>query len=150
MRHRLKGRASTGIEGQGPPTDNMARVLHPLIDRRDALGIAQTNISSSLQSVLRDTMKVEAESLSAIEKIKGLTATYHDFFWKMQGLRDNATRVEGVKKQMEQAKGDTRIARARWRIMKSVVGATVAGSGVEWARDDALRGLVLDSEDEVD
>lgn len=34
--------------------------------------------------------------------------------------------------------------------MKSVVAAIVAGSGVDWARNGALRDLVVDEESEAD
>lgn len=46
---------------------------------------------------------------------------------------------------------DDSIKRARrdWRIMKSVVSAVVAGSGINWAKDENLRELVLDNEDEI-
>jgi len=42
------------------------------------------------------------------------------------------------------------MAKKRWRIMKSVVAAIIAGSGVDWARNNDLRNLVLDEEIEAD
>lgn len=52
--------------------------------------------------------------------------------------------------QLDQAREDQAIARKRWRTMKTVVSAIIAGSGVDWARNGALRDLALDEEDEAD
>nr|5Z08_D Chain D, Cenp-H [Thermothielavioides terrestris NRRL 8126] len=37
--------------------------------------------------------------------------------------------------------------RRRWRIMKGAASAIVAGSGIDWVRDERLRDLVLDLPD---
>lgn len=37
---------------------------------------------------------------------------------------------------------------ARWRIMKGTASGTIAGSGVDWARDPKLLEIVLDREGE--
>ncbi|KAK0656019.1 centromere protein H (CENP-H)-domain-containing protein [Cercophora newfieldiana] len=38
--------------------------------------------------------------------------------------------------------------RKRWKFMKGAASAIVAGSGIDWVRDERLRGIVLDSADE--
>lgn len=40
-----------------------------------------------------------------------------------------------------------RASRQRWRVMKGAASAIVAGSGIEWVRDERLRDLVLDPPD---
>lgn len=52
-----------------------------------------------------------------------------------------------LRTQLDDLRGDIKESKARWRIMKSVVAAIIAGSGVDWARDGDLRDLVLDEED---
>jgi hypothetical protein len=58
-------------------------------------------------------------------------------------IRDPALRA-----QLQEAEAALKASRQRWRIIKGTVSAVVAGSGVDWARDAALRELVLDSDDD--
>ncbi|KAK3167226.1 hypothetical protein OEA41_010352 [Lepraria neglecta] len=125
------------------------RALHPLVDRRDALGIAHTNLSPNLESILKQTMEAEADSVRTMDENRALTATLLSLTRKIQAQRDKAISDARLSAQLDQVRADTAIARKRWRIMKSVVAAVVAGSGVDWARDKTLRELALD-EDEVD
>lgn len=130
--------------------DAWLRALHPLIDRRDALGMAHTKLCSSLQSVLRDTVSTEADNIRTLEKNRATAATLVDLIQTSEGLQANAMKDPTLGAQMNRLKGDTATARKRWRIMKGVVGAIIAGSGIDWARDDSLRDLVLDEELEAD
>lgn len=40
---------------------------------------------------------------------------------------------------------EVKMSRQRWKVIKGVTSAVVAGSGIDWARDERLRELVLDS-----
>ena len=91
-----------------------------------------------------------ADNISAMEKNRALTVTLLALAQKVQAQRDEVARDPKFAAQLEKLRNDAARARQRWRIMKSVVAAVVAGSGVDWARDDTLRGLVLDEEDEAD
>ncbi len=51
-----------------------------------------------------------------------------------------------VQAQLEELEEALKVSRQRWRIMKGTASAVVAGSGVDWSRDPALRELVLDTE----
>lgn len=53
-----------------------------------------------------------------------------------------------VRSALAKLREEARNSRLKWRVMKSVVSATVAGSGLNWALDDELRELVLDDEDD--
>lgn len=121
-----------------------------MIDRRDALGIAQTNLSSTLQSLMANTTRLEADHAKTMETNRALAATFVDLSSKNQTLRDDAMEVASMRAHLDQAKKNTETAATRRTIMKSVVSAIVAGSGVDWARDEHLRALVLDNEDEVE
>ena len=85
-----------------------------------------------------------------MERNKGLAATYLQVLTKTQALREDVQEDTSMKSQLDEAKEDTEIARSRWRIMKSVVSAVIAGSGVDWAKNELLRDLVLDNEQEMD
>ena len=126
------------------------RALHPLIDRRDALSIAHTNMASSLQSLLQRMSAAEIEILRTMEQNRALTTELLELSNKMQAQRNEAMADPRLSMQVEQARADMSIAKKRWRIMKSVVAAVIAGSGVDWAHSDTLRDLVLDSENDED
>ena len=133
-----------------PSTNTLFRALHPLIDRRDALSIAHTNMASSLHSLLQRTSAAEVEVLRTMQQNRALTTTLLGLTNKMQAQREEALADPRLSMQIEQVRADTNIAKKRWRIMKSVVAAVIAGSGVDWAHSDTLRELVLDSEDDAD
>lgn len=127
-----------------------SRALHPLIDRRDTLEVAYTNLSSTLQMLLREIAKLSADNIRAMEKNRALTTTLLALAKKVQDQRDEVTQDQRFSAELDGLRHDTATARQRWRIMKSVVAAVIAGSGVDWARDDTLRDLVLDEEEEAD
>ena len=124
------------------------RALHPLVDRRDSLEIAHTNLSSTLQTLLKEIAMRSADNIHAMEKNRAMTVTLLALAKKVQGQRDEVTKDARLGAQLDETRKDTATARQRWRIMKSVVAAVVAGSGLDWAGDDSLRDLVLDEEKE--
>jgi hypothetical protein len=93
---------------------------------------------------------VEADNVRTMRQNRELTEILLSLTSKIQAQQDQAMADASLQAQVDRARADTAIARKRWRIMKNVVAAIVAGSGVDWARDETLRELVLDDEDEVD
>ena len=81
---------------------------------------------------------------------RALTATLLSLTNEIQAQRDEVKADARLSAQVDHVRADTEVARKRWRIMKSVVVAIVAGSGVDWARDETLREIVMDDEDEAD
>lgn len=125
-----------------------SRALHPLIDRRDTLEIAHTNLSSTLQTLLKEATLLSADNIRTVEKNRVLTAALLALVKKVQAQQVEVTKEPRFSAQLDEVRDDSATARQRWRIMKSVVAAVIAGSGVDWARDDTLRDLVLDEENE--
>lgn len=126
------------------------RRLRPLLDRRDALEIASTNLSTSLQAIDSKIPGVQKEFLKTKERNRPLAAEIMDLTEKINERNDKVKEQPKIKKRLEEVKGEADTAVRQWRIMKRVVSAVVAGSGVNWAEDDGLRDLVLDAEDEND
>lgn len=50
----------------------------------------------------------------------------------------------GLAEEMAALEAQVRASRRKWRVVKGAASAIVAGSGVDWARDDELREIVLD------
>ena len=92
---------------------------------------------------------LSADHIRAVEKNRVLTATLLALVKRVQAQRNGATKDPTFSAQLDKLRDDTATARQRWRIMKSVVAAVIAGSGVDWAGDDTLRSLVLDEETEA-
>ena len=51
-----------------------------------------------------------------------------------------------VRQELEDLEAEMRISRQRFRIMKGTASATIAGSGIDWARDPKLLEIVLDED----
>jgi hypothetical protein len=51
-----------------------------------------------------------------------------------------------VRQQLDELELAMRTSRQRWRIMKGTASATIAGSGIDWARDPKLLEIVLDND----
>ena len=123
------------------------RLLHPLVDRRDLLGIAQTNLSTRLNSTFTALATVEAYNVEAMEKNRDLSQTLVELANRRKNQQVSAINGSNLSEQLEGLKEESAIAKRRWRVMKSVVAAVIVGSGVDWARNDQLRPVVLDEED---
>lgn len=126
------------------------RSLHPLIDRRDVLSIASTNLTSILQSTWSEISRAKSENISTAESNRELAASVVTLSSAVQSSKSAALQELHFKAKLDKLLDDTAIAKKRWRVMKSVVAAVVAGSGVDWAGDDFLRQLVLDDDDDED
>lgn len=98
----------------------------------------------------KEAAMLSADNIRAMEKNRALTTTLVALAKKVQAQRDEATKDPRFSAQLDGLRNDAGTVRQRWRIMKSVVAAVIAGSGVDWAQDDTLRDLVLDEEDEAD
>lgn len=122
------------------------RALVPLINRRDLLSLIQENLATAHAATLEALSNVEVENMRINKKNQELARTLldltsHDSRWK-ERIED-----EGLKAQLEELEAEHKKRRARWETIKSIASAAVVGSGVDWARDDRLRELVLDESD---
>ena len=107
-------------------------------------------MSTGLSSISKASTLIEAENIRAQTKNRGTVATLLDLANQIKIQRANALKMCKLSNQLERLQADTKIAKSRWRIMKSVVAAVIVGSGINWAADDDLRDIVLDDEEEGD
>ena len=134
----------------GENASSTERALKPLLDRRDTLEMASTNMSAQLRSVTEDISETEAKTLGISETNRGLASELLALVSKINEQTNAAKAEPQLKAGISDAKDEADTARTQWRIMKSVVAVIVAGSGVSWAKNSELRDLVLDAEDECD
>jgi hypothetical protein len=95
-------------------------------------------------------MKVEIEHTVTAKKNVALAT-------QMLALADEAKaqKKEDIQDPKLRAKVDEldaamRASRQRWRILKGTASATIAGSGLDWARDPQLLEIVMDDDDDDD
>jgi hypothetical protein len=94
-------------------------------------------------------MKVESEHMITAQKNVEL-ATH------MLALADQAKEQKEdiadprLRAKVEDLDAAMRASRQRWRILKGTASATIAGSGVDWARDPKLLEIVMDDDDNDD
>ncbi|KAI9875377.1 MAG: hypothetical protein M1830_008570 [Pleopsidium flavum] len=121
-----------------------ATVLFPLVNRRDVLSMAHANISSSLDSTLNSVSEAQRDIIITSNRNRGLTSTLLSLVEdnKAEGIED--VKDPELRDQLDNLEEEIRLQRSRWRIMKNVIGAVVVGSGIDWARSDELRELVVD------
>ena len=103
-------------------------------------------MSTGMISLSKASTLAEAENIRALAQNRESATTLINLANQNEMQRNNAIRDSGLGNQVERLRADTRIARTRWKIMKSVVSAVIVGSGMDWAAHDELRDLVLDEE----
>ena len=106
-----------------------------------------SKLSSKVQSAQKELEKVEYENIVTAQKNVELST-------KMLALAEeaNTQRKEDIddpkaRRQLDELEAEMRISRQRFRIMKGTASATIAGSGIDWARDPKLLEIVLDEDD---
>lgn len=118
-----------------------------MLERRDQLSIEHMDISAKLLTTLDTLTTVEAEHMSAARRNAELAAT-------MLALAEDASTQKKenfdakTRKHLEELEEELKVTKQRWRMMKGTASAMVAGSGLDWSRDEDLLELVLDEEDE--
>jgi hypothetical protein len=89
--------------------------------------------------------KIEVEHILVARKNTELATTMialaEEASTQKDDIKDPKTR-----EQLDELEQALKTSRQRWRIMKGTASAVVAGSGMDWARDEVLRELVLDNE----
>lgn len=118
--------------------------LLPEVQKRDEVSILVAK-SASLTNELRNeatraqakTLRVSRKNVELAAEVMSLVAEVNA---KKTGHQDN--------ERLHQLQDDLKSSRQRWRVMKGVTSGVVTGSGVDWARDETLRDLVLDPEND--
>ncbi|KUL91916.1 hypothetical protein ZTR_01201 [Talaromyces verruculosus] len=122
------------------------RALLPLVNRRDVLSLVYENLANTRTATVEALSNAEVENLRLMEQNKGLASELLELTAQETSWR-NRVDDEAVIAQMEDIEQEYKKTRAQRDTIKSVISALVVGSGVDWARDDRLRNLVLDELD---
>ncbi|UNI14671.1 hypothetical protein JDV02_001275 [Purpureocillium takamizusanense] len=134
----------------GTDATPVERDLVSYVEQRDDAAIAVSKHASAVEATLNESTRVQADTALAVARNVELVAELLDLAAQIeerkQGRLDDARSQGEVRRLEEQVKASKR----RWQVVKGVSSGMVAGSGVDWARDDELRDMVLDPEDDED
>jgi hypothetical protein len=90
----------------------------------------------------------ESEHIVASRKNVELAATMIALAEEANTQKKEDIQDPAVREQVAELEEALNISRQRWRIMKGTASAIVSGSGIDWARDEALRELVMDVDED--
>ncbi|KAK3397686.1 centromere protein H (CENP-H)-domain-containing protein [Sordaria brevicollis] len=131
----------------GTQASPVERDILPLIEQRDSI-----SAKAALQALASDEAKDRALDLE-LERLvfRQQNATLASEILRLSKTTGTHTvQADGAAKlemRLGKAKGELQMSRQRWKTIKGATSALVAGSGVDWVRDERLRGLVLDPPD---
>lgn len=124
------------------------RDLLPYIQQRDEAAIDVAKLASATGELRGQATRAQSEALRATRQNVTLAAEVMDLVAQIKEKKSGYMRDEKTQQGIQRLEDELKSSRQRWRIMKGITGGVVAGSGVDWARDETLRDLVLDPEDD--
>ena len=89
---------------------------------------------------------VESEHMVTARKNAELAATMLALAEEADTKRKEDIDDPKARQQLDELEVKMKTSRQRWRIMKETASATIAGSGIDWARDPKLLEIVLDND----
>jgi Centromere protein H (CENP-H) len=122
---------------------DLYRALLPLINRRDLLALIHENLATAHAATLAALSTTEVENRRVTQTNQDLARTLLGLTRQNSSWKDEVTDAE-LKAQLRELEADRRRSQAKWDTIKGIVSAAIVSSGVDWARDDRLRELVLD------
>lgn len=118
-----------------------------MIHRRDVLSLVYENLAAAHTEILDALSNAEVENRQITEKNQRLVRRLFELTDQESSWKEEITDPK-LKAQLQDLEADQKKSRARWETIKGIASAAVVASGVDWARDDALRELVLDESDD--
>ncbi|RFU79503.1 hypothetical protein TARUN_2710 [Trichoderma arundinaceum] len=131
-----------------PPANPVGRDLFPYVQQRDETSISVAKHADSMAKLRSDLSGVQVQSIRVCRENIELTGELFELAEKAK--QNKAVRLDNpqVQQEMEKLTREVKSSRQRWKVMKGVASGIIAGSGVDWAKDEDLCSLVLDPEDE--
>jgi len=122
------------------------RDLTPLIQQRDGLSITLNELSTKVLSTRNELKNIESEHMVTARKNAELATTMLALAEEADTQRKEDIDDPKARQQLDELEVSMKTSRQRWRIMKGTAGGTIAGSGLDWARDPKLLEIVLDND----
>ncbi|EGX94002.1 hypothetical protein CCM_02273 [Cordyceps militaris CM01] len=115
--------------------------LLPFIVQRDDAAVDAARSATQAQATRDALTDVQVETLRACRRNVQLTSRVFELAAQLEARK--AVDWDGGEEALR-----VRDEKRKWRAVKGAASGIVAGSGVDWASDEALRDMVLDPEDD--
>jgi flagellar biosynthesis chaperone FliJ len=120
----------------------------PTIEQRDTAAIRAAQLCSDALKAKRQLAELERENLTLCQQNVELAQEVLSLEERAQIPQQVAFRSSTAENEVTSLEREVSTARRRWKVIKGATSAIVAGSGVDWVRDERLKTLVLESLDE--
>lgn len=125
----------------------MSSDLLPYIEKRDAVSLEAAAVSSAAYDIRGQSIDAQGDALRASRKNVELASEAIKLGRELERKNFSYARNDPETRDAIQAgEAELRASRQRWRILKGITAGVIAGSGVDWGRDEVLRDLVLDKD----
>lgn len=123
------------------------RDLLPYIQQREIAAVEAAMHSSNSQQARGRLAELEVETRQISHQNVDLAAEVLRLAEKTHQNETATVDNERLKRETVSLEHELKTSRQRWKVMKGTASAIVAGSGIDWARNERLRDMVLDSAD---
>ena len=120
------------------------RDLLPTMQQRDVIAVKAAAMCVGLQTACDSLAKLQVEGLHVSQRNTKLATEALQLAEKTHGQTPTSVESGQYKGGVGILESKVDLSRRRWRVMKGAASAIVAGSGIDWVRDERLRDLVLD------
>ncbi|PHH92428.1 hypothetical protein CDD83_7384 [Cordyceps sp. RAO-2017] len=124
------------------------RDLLPYVEQRDEAVLSAAKQATELETLRGEVTKVQAETVRVGRRNVELTKTLCDLADQVKQRRTGDAGSPEARRAVARLEEEIVSRRRRWRVIKGVASGIVAGSGIDWARDEDLCDIVLDPETE--
>ncbi|KAK3362828.1 centromere protein H (CENP-H)-domain-containing protein [Lasiosphaeria hispida] len=121
--------------------------LLPYIQQREIAAVEAAMHSSNSQQARGRLAELEVETRQISHQNVDLAAEVLRLAEKTHQNETATVDNERLKRETVSLEHELKTSRQRWKVMKGTASAIVAGSGIDWARNERLRDMVLDSAD---
>ncbi|KAK6348397.1 hypothetical protein TWF718_006193 [Orbilia javanica] len=123
----------------GPNRTKLETDLLPILTNRDLLSTTLIHLSSQLSALQESHKNASIKLLSLTKSNESLAEQL-----KQLSIENEVSENNTTNERLIAAKGEAMKAQRQCRTLKGVLQGIIAGSGINWAEDDALRELVLE------
>ncbi|KAL3477578.1 centromere protein H (CENP-H)-domain-containing protein [Aspergillus californicus] len=120
------------------------RGLFRLANRRDIISLAQENMTEVENAIKKKISAMEVENMKLHQRNKDLVRELLEVTGDEETWRKRLDDDE-LEQQLAELETEYTKSRARYETLKNICSAMIVGSGVDWADDEDLAGLVLDN-----
>ncbi|KAM5380165.1 hypothetical protein ACJZ2D_003616 [Fusarium nematophilum] len=130
---------------EAPATE---RELFPYVAQRDEASISVAKQAAEAGKVWDELTSVQSHTMRISRQNVASTAELFELAEEVKRKKRIPSSNLKMLQEQEKLEATVKISKQRWRVMKGVASGIIAGSGIDWARDDELRDAVLDPETE--